>query len=238
MKIRTVTLTGADESILPSALGELTARFPFVEWGILVANSRMGTHPRYPGRNWLRLLERVSLPLSVHLCGTWARDLLRGDFTFGNEFPRLIERAQRVQINFSLDRSSVNLPALAAIMRQHAHLSFIIQLHGQNGELLQGLLNSGLQPDCLFDASGGEGIEPKSWPAPLAGVRLVGYAGGLRPELLPQQLPRIAEAAGEATIAIDMESGVRSGPAGETFSFAKCRAALEAAAAFAETPAI
>jgi phosphoribosylanthranilate isomerase len=37
-----------------------------------------------------------------------------------------------------------------------------------------------------------------------------GYAGGLGPDNLAHEIPRIAKAAGDARVWLDMESGVRS----------------------------
>ena len=38
MKLQYVTMTGADESVDPKALIELSKEFPFVEWGILIGS--------------------------------------------------------------------------------------------------------------------------------------------------------------------------------------------------------
>lgn len=62
----------------------------------------------------------------------------------------------------------------------------------------------------LFDTSGGAGIVPRVWPIPLASIPYHGYAGGLGPETLERELERIAEAAGDTRVWIDMERRVRS----------------------------
>ncbi len=91
-----VTITGADDTVDINELVLLTDDFPFVEWGVLLSQSRMG-QPRYPTFNWIkRLLEAKNayivnkiehMPgkwvgqtaklfnLSGHLCGRWVRDI-------------------------------------------------------------------------------------------------------------------------------------------------------------------
>ena len=114
--ITTVTISGADDGVDQAALAQLSKEFPYVEWGILHSASRRGT-PRYPSERWLCELIQLSgyrrLRLSAHLCGTLARDVLRG--APGWELPDC--RAwQRVQLNgFSSEMvlaQSVQLNAL------------------------------------------------------------------------------------------------------------------------------
>ncbi len=62
--------------------------------------------------------------------------------------------------------------------------------------------------------------------SPIGAPVLVGYAGGLKPSNIAQQLPLIAAAAGDGPYWIDMESGVRD--ADDRFDLGKCRAVCEA----------
>lgn len=78
---------------------------------------------------------------------------------------------------------------------------------------------------ALFDASGGRGLERQEWPAHL-GDWDCGYAGGLGPDNLRRELPRIAAAAGPSPYWIDMESKLREGD--DRFSVALARQALDA----------
>ena len=68
----------------------------------------------------------------------------------------------------------------------------------------------GLNAVALFDHSGGKGRVPRHWtPIPHQEV-FTGYAGGLGPDNLADELKRIHDAVGEATIWIDLETKVRS----------------------------
>ena len=61
----------------------------------------------------------------------------------------------------------------------------------------------------LFDESMGLGTIAAAWPAPPDGQRF-GYAGGLSPLNISEQLQLMAEVAAGCTFWVDMESGVRS----------------------------
>jgi hypothetical protein len=63
MKIRYVTLTGADDDVDPQQLAEISQEYPFVEWGILFSQSKSGVE-RYSSIDWvveLLSLERMNL---------------------------------------------------------------------------------------------------------------------------------------------------------------------------------
>jgi hypothetical protein len=86
-----VTITGADGRTPISALLDLSAEFPFVEWGILVSKRQEGG-ARFPGRDWSGTFARQAaekqLAVSLHVCGSWVRDLLRGKLDW-NELPEV-----------------------------------------------------------------------------------------------------------------------------------------------------
>lgn len=59
----------------------------------------------------------------------------------------------------------------------------------------------------LYDRSGGKGVLPEEWPEP--GHHSFGYAGGLSPENIKDQLFTMAAACGDREIWIDMEGRIR-----------------------------
>lgn len=254
-----VTITGADNSISSTQLAGLSREFPFVEWGILVSKSSTGKWPRYPTEPWigylLAIADKYPMNLSLHLCGRWVRDLLLGtnsipDFLLA---PAITGRASfdRVQLNFHAERSECRPQAFAERLKSIGK-PFIFQLDGANGNKHLDSANEWEVPHChgLFDVSGGAGILPSEWPKPIyldAGLddeggcieqhAYHGYAGGLGPENLAEQIPLIlAAAAGtehtqEGHIWIDMETRVRSDN-DQHFDLAKVRRCLEIAAPF------
>lgn len=265
-----VTITGADDSIEPTELIKLTEEFPFVEWGILVSASSQGK-PRFPTDHWLNglsLLTRIphQLPLALHVCGKYTRDVLLGI----DSLPDVVHYGySRVQLNFHAERAKCDPSACAKLLfdwRQKRYVKQVIfQVDGAGGNEHMLAVHSQYDPDfwfveCnpLFDVSGGAGVLPNEWPRPfwfdeMEEPAYHGYAGGLGPDNLAEQLPRIMEAASQpdmsvefdadvvaqrksdpppgATIWIDMETRVRSDN-DRKFDLAKVRRCLEIAKPF------
>lgn len=220
MKLDRVTITGADDRTPISALVELTEAFPFVEWGILVSKSSEGG-PRFPTREWIEkfvvemdVLDRArgrNAWLSMHICGFWVRRMLQGIDTEELYQFRSFPRFQRYQLNFHAEVHRMDWPAFEKLAdRYFFNRQLIFQMDGTNEALFVRATQHNLNVAPLFDRSGGDGVTPQNWPAPFMPNVYQGYAGGLGPINLPTELPRIAEAAGDARVWIDMERNVRS----------------------------
>ncbi len=234
--LHTVTITGLDVWTNRNALVDLQREFPFVEWGILLSASRMGQDNRYPPSNWIedtgQFFASVPVPprlrLSGHLCGAWARDIAAGGNRFVTEYPKWPSFFRRLQLNVGHILSDISSSTeygndgehfydgvrLLAAAHPTASSRIIIQVNPNQGwrYRLQPLLD---EVDILFDCSGGRGIVAEHWPNPVAGTdaRLLtncGYAGGLTPDNLPDQLALIMKASLGQPIWIDVESGVRT----------------------------
>jgi hypothetical protein len=240
MNFDRVTITGADQSVRPSHLLELTRKFPFVEWGILVSRSQAGNY-RYPDEHWIRNLQQVAatnpeLNLSLHVCGHWVRQLLLGE----NEVPAwMLEDFKRVQLNFhsQVDRRETPLffAALAALGNRQVIFQIDSALGAKHLESVYGENDEGsVDAVPLFDLSSGTGVLPVSWPAPRymqddVNFAYHGYAGGLGPDNLADEIPKIAQAAAGARFWIDMETHVRSAN-DRQFDLGKVERCLELAA--------
>lgn len=103
---------------------------------------------------------------------------------------------------------------------------YIFQMDGVNEAIYhesqrRNILN--LKP--LFDLSAGRGIVPESWPKPVH-PSFNGYAGGLGPDTIKEQLKRLEETVGDGLIWIDMETRVRSED-DQQFDLDKCRRVLD-----------
>ena len=247
-QLKRVTITGADDLVSPGDLFELSAVHPFVEWGILVSASKMGT-TRYPSRVWMSSLAtkmvymKTPINIAVHIQGRWLRDLVLGDSDdLIDGCGSLIRHAQRIQLNFHggvIDwNETAFLMELATFPLTRDAKQFIFQIDGcQGGAILERVSRYGHGLDLVpfYDTSHGAGVLPEVWPdaekSLLALTRdlQVGYAGGLGPENLAAQIPLIAKAAGKAQFWIDMETKIRSPSplVGTRFDLDKVRAALE-----------
>jgi hypothetical protein len=230
-----VTITGADDSVTPADLVQLSKEFPFVEWGILASESSTGRVSRFPSWEWMVRLQAVDYPmqLSLHLCGRWVRQLLLGHRSEHLGAGTLF-KFQRVQLNFHAEACKCAPREFAARLREMQRESpkaFIFQIDGAGGNSHLDSANEHEVPGCfaLFDVSGGAGILPEKWPEPIyldchpgehGGCDeqwdYHGYAGGLGPDNLKFELPKILDAAAgtphteAGRIWIDMESKVRS----------------------------
>ncbi len=224
-----VTITGADDSIDPADLVKLTEDFPFVEWGILLSSA--GKRTRFPSPAWLRQLKQVTeehkLPLSGHLCGRYVREACQGDWEFINQdLGDVVQSFQRFQLNFHaivhrLDEEKFIRGLRGRTLR---NVQFIFQLDDINNHIVDVAKGGGVNAVPLFDLSGGIGVLPDVWPEAREGY--CGYAGGLSPDNIEEQLPEIEKVAGEGPVWIDIETHVRS-ENDRQFELSKVREFLE-----------
>lgn len=211
--LHTVTITGLDTSTDLGRVAELQKRYPFVEWGVLLSETKTGTHPRYPHFNWIALLTDQGLRLAGHLCGAWARDVTKGQMPATPDLTHFWPLFRRVQLNVSNVLKNIEsdsfvggIELLEAKLTNAIHDPIIVQV----GRAGMGSFEDHLKSyRVLFDASGGRGVETQDWPK--AGGLNCGYAGGLNPDNLRENIFRIFDAAQLQEVWIDVESGVRDG---------------------------
>ena len=210
MKICTVTITGADDSVDPKDMAKLSHNYPFVEWSILLAPCDEGC-ARYPSRKWTdRLIECSNdLRLAGHLCGTWASDTLHGKLSFRQDRKKLWSVIKRLTINFKCFPAANTTGFLDSLALIHDK-QIILQIDTINDDMYTMAKENGLIVYPQYNSSQGSGVLPSGWPNPLDDV-YCGYAGGLGPDNLERELKRIAGQIGDRKIWIDMETRVRTG---------------------------
>jgi len=233
MKISYLTLTGADDKIDPLALAKLSDQYPFIEWAILISDQREGTS-RYPTKEWRNEFYKA-LPNSnkaAHLCG---KEVLSRLVAEDAQLTAELNEYQRVQLNFNakhMDESILKglIRCTASGIYHHnsgVGTQFITQYNESNQDITL-LFNHANRnnPDIhgiLFDASGGLGKSPDAWPKPFTN-KLCGYAGGLGPDNIVDELNNIRTTVGtqfgaeHTNLWIDMESKLRTN---EDFDLAK-----------------
>ncbi len=233
-----VTITGADDSI---AIGDLSVLpykdYQFVEWGILFSETKQGGC-RFPSAEWLRSLKSVKelnpkMKLSAHLSGRYVRDLVQeGRESWFDLHSDLWHIFERIQLNFHGNWHKISREFLELLPRLQGK-QIIFQVNGVN-DLAWAQCQNYCDAVPFFDASHGAGVMPNEWPQPFTGV-YNGYSGGLGPENLVVEIPKIAKAAGDTRFWIDMETKVRSDDDSK-FDLDKVRACLMAAASFVTAP--
>lgn len=210
MKIKTVTITGADESVTAQDLKDLLKEFPFVEWAILISRASRGKK-RFPSLKWIEgLLEANVQPLSLHLCGRYVNEILVGDIGFvATEIGTIWNGFKRVQINTHGEPTAFAPKSMVEGLKMWADKEFIFQYDNVNpGPVIEAKAN-GVNCSALFDLSHGAGVLPDKWPEPLNWIKC-GYAGGLSPDNLRGELLKMKEVANKSEIWIDVETRVRS----------------------------
>jgi hypothetical protein len=225
MKLKTITITGADNSIGPWDLMRLSKDFPFVEWGILIINSSEKGFCRFPSYEWIREAARLGLNLSAHFCGELVENICNGDWSFAQLDTFRLSWFNRIQLNFHGRVHDFRYYAFLRGLKSREQ-QIIFQMDGVNTNLFHIVVQKGIDVVPLFDLSGGAGILPDIWPE--AEGSYSGYAGGLSAANIDNELSKIARAAGGSEFWIDVETHVRSNN-DKLFDLDKVRSFLEIA---------
>jgi hypothetical protein len=204
-----ITFTGADQRTPLSALASLALQG--AEIGILYTFDPDGRN-RYPERVWIEeAASKLTGRLALHVCGSRARFQL-----LARELDALVAPFQRIQVNGHLLTTEVG-----RICDRFPEKKIITQYNGSNLHLL----------DCerpnhalLVDASGGRGLLPSKWSRPETD-KPVGFAGGLGPHNLAEELPKIAALSNRSDGWIDMEGRLRD--KSDWFSVERAQIALD-----------
>lgn len=244
MPLKKVTVTGADDSVRPAALLEIANRFPFVEFGILVGQDHFGS-PRFPSAPWIAEFVEAfhGRPgqVSMHLCGEWVRDFYMGRPLAVGQFPAaLLHAAGRVQLNTHGVLHEYELSGMMTLIGQlnQVGIEVIFQYDEINVIPLETAAHGGLKVSALVDGSHGAGILPAAWPAPedTEGDNLeipIGYAGGLTPENVADQIYLMPQDPPGAPTWVDAETHLRASE-GMLFDLTKVERFLAAAMPWVE----
>lgn len=187
--ILSVTFTGADEKTDLDAVANVDA-----EIGILYS-ANPESRNRYPRKEWITEAVKSLPRASLHVCGRKARANLLSDTTIAEGF-------QRIQVNGKVEPQE--LVSIGEMYPKHRIITQYVDRPNHNMPLLELQLPN---HELLIDASGGRGTLPKSWNPPKTYKR-IGYAGGLGPDNIKEQLDLIFPVA-SFDFWIDMETSVR-----------------------------
>lgn len=169
-----ITITGIDQK---TDLSKLPVN---CEIGILYTETPEGRN-RYPSMfeiiEMVNYLHEVGYRIALHVCGTSARKTIMSLGAKG-----ITDKIQRIQVNGTLNLEEVN-----TICRLYPEHTIITQHNWKNSGLLSVQHHNHA---VLIDASGGNGITPSEWIAPITSKQ-VGFAGGLSPENIISEYDRI-----------------------------------------------
>ena len=222
MPLTHCSLIGIDETTPLVELAVVSDMYPYAEWGFLYAPRSPGAPGRYPSVGRIRRALKELPPyvrIALHVGDVAVAQLLSGEPTVSELVDQLGARGGRVQLSFDAAQVPVDLDRLRQFVLERPGLTFIVPLVGGNRKViwtLAGVVNHAI----LLDGASG----PGKWP-PADEPVPCGYTGGLGPESLAQQLPRIYEAAGSAEFWIAMDGRLRDEH--DRFSMTLARKCLE-----------
>lgn len=209
MNLTKVTITGADNNSDIEKMLALSMYYPFLEWGILLSKSLHGT-PRYPSKEWLSKMHDSwrcfkYWNLSAHLCGMWVDQIALGnwDDVLMNVD---LDMYSRIQFNclygegfFDMTKMLEGLDVVKEkqLIFKHVHHNVMLAVR-----------EAGFDAVEVYDESHGCGHLCKAWPE--SSGTLTGYAGGLSPLNLDEELLKIRRASGPYPFWIDAETRLRT----------------------------
>jgi phosphoribosylanthranilate isomerase len=200
------TFTGIDAKTDLNRVLELSEKFPFLEFGVLLSLTPADKDARYMAPSVvelvLRELARHDVNTALHVCGSAVNAYVAGDQVVKR--PALY--ADRIQLNFSSNRVPFTAEELDKAIST-APYKIITQHFPSNADLVTALKAKNHQ--VLFDLSGGRGVGTDEWPDAFEN-KVTGFAGGLGPETIDAALPKILKASNATNSWIDMESRIRT----------------------------
>lgn len=216
MSLVRVTVTGADDETDPIALARIAEDFRFVEFGILISSK---VKARYPSIAWMdrliqaKFLAKHRMRLSLHVCGEPLRNIVNGTPDLEGRLGFRLEAFERVQLNVnSIQCDNAVVIGIARSfdqMREYWEPEVIFQSNGTKDDAMLSRLDLE-RCSLLFDRSGGRGDLPSEWPVGRDDV-WCGWAGGLCPDNVAEQLPLIAsKVEPNINFWIDAESKLRT----------------------------
>jgi len=159
--------------------------------------------------------------LAIHVNNDWCDDICNGKvpdelkyfFNYTNFYSEPI--VKRVQLNMpqkTADRFNPHkLKSVIDYYNEYYKKDFIIQYNDRTKDAVDALDRTGAKFQLLFDASGGRGQLPRAWQSPVYPIfHKQGYAGGLKPENVSENLDKISKVAGIFPTWIDAEGGLKT----------------------------
>ena len=203
MKIKFITCSGTNEHTDIQGLVNLLSTYQQAEAGIQIWEDKCAAHmPRY---HWIKELhaylndKKQIVNLAAHINRGWVEG-----FCAGNLAPELEEILnlqdyqgnkfiKRLQLNFKIGREKKpDINRLIDTIKRFPKQRVILSYNSSNAELINQIYSQGIMFDVLFDASFGAGIMPKEREKAAFSDRLQGYAGGLGPDNIADELAKIS----------------------------------------------
>jgi len=201
MNIEKITCSDMREYNEIDDIINLGKKYPMAEFAIQAHPSKFSAHmPRYVWFDTLMHTARVNnINLAMHVNSEWRTEICRGNIPY--EIKRMWDMRRdngkpvigRVQVNINGGKGAFRFYAnkVFDIIRAYPDIEFIFQYTPRQRRRLKKLDKMDAPFSMLFDASGGRGISPKMWRAPVMSNHKMGYSGGLSPDNIAENLDKI-----------------------------------------------
>lgn len=219
MFLKTVVCSGINENNDIGDAVEFLKKYKNAEFGVQCSPKKAGYHsPRF---EWLKELlsklneHKIENKIALHLNEGFVVSFCDGKVP--DEISDLLDTGNavgRLQLNFKIGRetfSSGNIPDMKTLektMQTVAPHTIILSASQPNLPFIYKAHHQQIKFDALFDDSFGEGIAPDTRKPPLFEDVFQGYAGGLSPENVAQELSKIEKSA-KGAVFIDAEGKLK-----------------------------
>lgn len=230
MFLKTVVCSGINENNNICDAIEFLKKYKNAEFGVQCSPKKAGYHsPRF---EWLKELlskvneQKIENKIALHLNEGFVVSFCDGKVP--DEISDLLDTGNavgRLQLNFKIGRetfASGNVPDIQTLkktMQAVAPHAIILSASQPNLPFIHKAYHQQMKFDALFDDSFGEGIAPNTRKPPLFEDVFQGYAGGLSPENVAQELHKIEKLA-KGAVFIDAEGKLKQDGC---FSFEKAQ---------------
>ena len=212
-----LSITGADNLVLPKTLKSMVEKYPHLELAILYFPEKEN-HNRNPGLLWrnefFSMIPKENT--AIHLCGKEVFDIiLNENFELSTLFIEL-KKTQRIQININARKdifSITDIQRIYTILLSYG-FTLILQYHERSKEWILPYINETPIENVhiLLDSSLGKGVAPEKFILPEELQKLsypIGFAGGLNPDNIDLIYKQI-KLFNLSDYWLDLESGCRT----------------------------
>ena len=228
MFLKTIVCSGINEKNNIDDAMEFLKKYKNAEFGVQCSPRKAGRQtPRF---DWLKELlyklneQKIQNKIALHLNEGFVISFCDGKVP--DEISDLLNIGKsvgRLQLNFKIGREtfiSGNIPNIKTLKKTIEMLEkhpIILSASQPNLPFIYKAHHQGIKFDVLFDDSFGEGITPNVRRPPLFEDAFQGYAGGLSPENVSEELGKIEQLT-KGSVFIDAEGKLKQDG---SFSFAR-----------------
>lgn len=219
MFLKTIVCSGINENNNIADAIEFLKRYKNAEFGVQCSPRKAGYHtPRF---EWLKELlcrlneQKIENKVALHLNEGFVVSFCDGKIP--DEISDLLKvgnAVSRLQLNFKIGRETFasghtpDIKTLQKTMVGVAPHTIILSASQPNLSFIHKVHHNGMKFDVLYDDSFGEGVAPDVRKPPLFDDVFQGYAGGLSPENVGEELIKIEKLA-RGAVFIDAEGKLK-----------------------------